>query len=71
MASLLTLLIGETENWRLMFLIGWVGIVSLLLMRRNVPESPRWLILKNRTVEATYIIDAIEEAVTNNKLLLN
>jgi len=43
-----------------MFLFGWVGIISLFLMRRSVPESPRWLILKNRVEEAGDIIRAIE-----------
>jgi putative MFS transporter len=57
------MLVGETEHWRLMFLFGWIGIVSLVLMRRNVPESPRWLILKNRKREADSIISAIEEAI--------
>jgi hypothetical protein len=37
LASVLTMLIGETEHWRLMFLVGWVGIISLMLMRKNVP----------------------------------
>lgn len=47
MASLLTLIIDES-NWRIMFLVGWAGIAALIMMRRNVPESPRWLLLKGR-----------------------
>jgi MFS family permease len=48
LASILTTIVGETSNWRYMFLFGLFGIISLLFMRRSVPESPRWLLLKNR-----------------------
>lgn len=51
-ASLLTMAIGETPNWRYMFLFGVVGILSLVLMRKGVPESPRWLLSKNKPIEA-------------------
>ena len=59
-ASLLTMVVGDTESWRLMFLLGWVGIISLLMMRKNVPESPRWLLLKCKEEEANLTILAIE-----------
>ena len=45
MASLLTLVVDESY-WRTMFFFGWIGILALVMMRKNVPESPRWLILK-------------------------
>lgn len=48
LASILTSIVGDTSEWRLMFLIGLFGIFSLFLMRKNVPESPRWLLAKNR-----------------------
>ena len=44
-ASLLTMAVGETDSRRNMFLVGVVGILSLLLMRRG---EPRWLITENR-----------------------
>lgn len=47
MASILTLLVHES-HWRAMFFLGWIGITALIIMRRNVPESPRWLLLKGR-----------------------
>ncbi len=70
MASLLTMAVGETDSWRNMFLLGVVGILSLLLMRRGVPESPRWLITKNRHGEAQKIIEQIEFAVQNREVTL-
>lgn len=70
LASFLTMLVGETDHWRLMFLLGWVGIISLFLMRRNVPESPRWLMLNNRPRTATAIVNAIERAVGRGDLFL-
>jgi MFS family permease len=70
LASLLTMLVGETEHWRLMFLLGWAGIASLLVMRRDVPESPRWLLLNHRPREATAIVLAIEATVNKGNLLI-
>ena len=64
------MMVGETANWRLMFLFGVLGILSLVLMRRGVPESPRWLLLKNRVSEARTIIEQIEAAVKNNDFVL-
>lgn len=52
LASLLTMAVGQTTHWRYMFLFGILGILSLFIMRRTVPESPRWLLLKNRTTES-------------------
>ena len=53
-----------------MFLLGWVGILALGMMRRNVPESPRWLLLKGYSQQARAIIDAIVLTVSQEKLLL-
>jgi hypothetical protein len=65
------MLVGESEHWRLMFLLGWVGITSLFLMRQNVPESPRWLLLNQRPKTATAIILAIEDAVNKGSILID
>jgi MFS family permease len=40
------------EGWRVLLLIGGVGAVFVMLMRRGLPESPRWLAARGRTAEA-------------------
>ena len=62
MASLLTLIVDES-HWRLMFLLGWVGILALGMMRKNVPESPRWLLLKGYNRQASDIVNSIVRTV--------
>jgi MFS family permease len=50
-------------GWRLSFAIGAVLAFGILLVRRNVPESPRWLFIHGREAEAERIVDAIEAEV--------
>ena len=35
---------SDTVNWRIGFLIGPALALFVLYVRRNLPESPRWLI---------------------------
>jgi MFS family permease len=48
------------QGWRAGFLLGAVLAVAILLVRRLVPESPRWLIAHGRAAEAEAIVAAIE-----------
>ncbi len=47
-------------GWRLAFLIGATLGLLILLIRRWIPESPRWLMLHGRTDEADEIVAQIE-----------
>lgn len=50
-------------GWRLAFLIGPVLALVILLVRRNLPESPRWQVMNGRTDDAERTISHIEEEV--------
>jgi MFS family permease len=50
-------------GWRLAFGLGVLLGFVVLLVRRHVPESPRWLFIHGREDEANAIIDDIERQV--------
>jgi MFS family permease len=51
-------------GWRAAFGIGAVLGLGILLMRRWIPESPRWLMLHGRIAECDIVIAGIERRVT-------
>ena len=55
-------------GWRAAFGIGAVLGLGILLLRRWVPESPRWLMLHNRLDEANAVIGEIEKRIEGHRL---
>jgi MFS transporter, putative metabolite:H+ symporter len=49
------------DGWRWVTLIGSVGAFLIFVVRRNLPESPRWLEQSGRHQEADRIMSQIEE----------
>ena len=50
-------------GWRWVMLIGAAGGVLVWLVRRGLPESPRWLASRGRVVEAERVLADIEHRV--------
>jgi len=50
-------------GWRVAFLLGPVLGLVIVLVRRNLPESPRWQVMHGHEAEAEKTIDYIEHEV--------
>ena len=51
------------DGWRWVVLAGSAGAVIVWLIRRAVPESPRWLAQQGRVSEGDAVVQTIEAAV--------
>lgn len=65
--ALNTAILPKDVGWRLTFALGTVLALVILLVRRHVPESPRWLLIHGRDGEAERIVSSIERRVEAEK----
>ena len=52
--------LSDTVAWRVAFLVGPILAFVIIFVRRNLPESPRWLVMHGREEDAEREIKRIE-----------
>jgi MFS family permease len=57
---------AKNIGWRLCFALAAAMGLGILLVRRNVPESPRWLFLHGQEEEAERVTRDIERQITES-----
>lgn len=55
-----TLAVGDGASWRYLFVFGGLLALVVLVFRRRIPESPRWLVTRGRHDEAEEILATLE-----------
>ncbi len=56
------------EAWRAAFLLGLIPAIVVLVIRRSIPESPRWLASKGKVQEASLIIKNSDSDISSETL---
>lgn len=51
------------DGWRWVVLLGGTSALLVWYFRRNLPESPRWLVSKGRVIEAEELLVQLEQDV--------
>jgi MFS family permease len=54
--------LGHELGWRAAFALGALLALGIMIVRRFVPESPRWLLVRGQRAEAEAIVAEIEAA---------
>ena len=70
-AALVAFLLIPAHGWRIAFAIGAIPAFYIWVVRRNLPESPRWYASRGRFDEAEAVVKAMEketERVTGRSL---
>ena len=68
-ASLVGYFLVPAFGWRIMFVLGGLGGLVVWYMRKNLPESPRWLESVGRGAEADALLRAIELTASKGGVL--
>ena len=55
--------LGPALGWRVCFLLGALFAAVIVLVRRHVPESPRWLLRHGKAGEAEAIVRGVEAEI--------
>jgi MFS family permease len=63
LVTLNTALLPKDVGWRVSFALGVALGLVILLVRRHVPESPRWLFIHERGAEAEELVGRVEDEV--------
>jgi putative MFS transporter len=67
--SIISTFVIPSFGWRPMFVIAGVGALIVWYLRKNLPESPRWLETNGRTGEAEALMQAIESEASGGRPL--
>lgn len=62
-----TALFPQNLGWRLSFALGVVLGLVILLVRRHVPESPRWQLIHGEEERAEALVSAVEEEIEGER----
>jgi putative MFS transporter len=63
-SALAGLVLVPTLGWRVMYVLGGLGAIAVWYVRKQLPESPRWLAATGRDQEAEALLQRIEAEVT-------
>ena len=67
--AILSYLLIPNFGWRPMFIIAGIGSLVVWYLRKNLPESPRWLEAQGRTAEAEALVQTIEKEASTAGVL--